>query len=106
MLIVLTTCPDRGEAESLARKLVLARLAACVQILPEITSIYFWEGDVQQESEHLLMVKTLPEKWAELRDLIVKEHSYSVPEIVSIESTHVSEPYANWLTSYLNSEQP
>jgi periplasmic divalent cation tolerance protein len=101
MLIVFTTCPDDEEARSLAKKIVNARLAACVQIIPKITSIYFWEGDVQEESEYLLLIKTSVEVWENLHDLIVKEHSYSVPEIVGIESTKTSASYADWLNAYL-----
>ena len=104
MLIVLTTCPERAEAESLARGLVKARLAACVQILPQITSIYYWEEGIQEEPEYLLLIKTIPDKWEELEQHILKEHSYSVPEIVAIESSRVSAPYAAWLSSYLSGE--
>lgn len=104
MLIVLTTCPDRSEAEVLARKLVSERLAACIQILPPITSVYYWEGDVQEEPEHLLLIKTLPDKWEEVKNYIDKEHSYSVPEVVAIEPCGVSSRYAKWLSSYLRGE--
>ena len=104
MLIVLTTCPDRSEAEALARKLVSERLAACVQILPPITSVYYWEGDIQEELEHLLLIKTLPDKWEEVKNYIDKEHSYAVPEVVAIEPFGVSSPYAKWLSSYLGGE--
>src|SRR5687768_10858410 len=101
MLIVLTTCPDITEAKSLARGIVDARLGACVQILPQMTSVYFWENEVKEDAEYLLVIKTSTAKWDELRDLIEKEHSYSVPEIVGIEPTDVSEPYAEWMASYL-----
>ncbi len=97
MLIVLTTTPNIDEAEALAEKLVDARLAACVQILPQMTSVYVWEGKVQKEPEHLLLIKTLPEKWDELRDFITANHSYTVPEIVAIVSTKVTEIYSKWL---------
>jgi periplasmic divalent cation tolerance protein len=102
MLIVFTTCPNLQEAGSLADKIVNARLAACVQVLPQMTSVYMWEGKVQKEPEHLLLIKTLPEKWNELQDLIAKEHSYSVPEIAAVEAERVSGPYAEWLMSVLD----
>jgi periplasmic divalent cation tolerance protein len=101
MLIVVTTCPDIAEAKSLAKKIVDARLGACVQILPQMTSVYYWENEVREDPEHLLMIKTLSAKWDELKDLIKKEHSYSVPEIVGIEPTQVSGAYARWMKSYL-----
>ena len=83
MLIVLTTTPNIEEAESLARKIIAAKLAACVQVLPPMTSFYFWEGAIQKESEHLLLIKTLSTKFAELEKFIQAHHSYDVPEIVA-----------------------
>jgi len=103
MLIVLTTCPNQEEAESLAGKLVSQHLAACVQILPKMTSVFIWDGIVQKEPEHLLLIKTLPEKWDELQSLIVKEHSYSVPEIVAINADQISESYLSWMRDILHS---
>ena len=101
MIVVLTTAPNIGEAESLAQKIVEARLAACVQVLPPMTSFYFWENDVQKESEHLLLIKTLPEKFDELRDFIQSNHSYEVPEIVSLPAEKVSESYLGWIKDYV-----
>jgi len=97
MLIVLTTTPNIDEAAYLADKIVAARLAACVQILPQMTSVYLWEGKLQKESEHLLLIKTLPEKYAELEAFIAANHSYDVPEIVAIDSDKVSGPYLEWI---------
>lgn len=101
MLIVFTTAPEFTEAESLAVKIVEAKLAACVQILPQMSSVYVWEGKLQKESEHLLLVKTVPERWEELRDFINANHSYDVPEIVAVDAEKVSEPYKTWLTTNL-----
>ena len=101
MLIVFTTCPNLQEAESLAETIVNARLAACVQVLSPMTSFYVWEGEMQKETEYLLLMKTLPEKWDELHTLITKEHSYSVPEILAVDAERVSSPYADWLDSVL-----
>jgi periplasmic divalent cation tolerance protein len=104
MLIVMTTLPAIEAAEALAEQIVEARLAACVQILPQMTSVYVWEGEMQKEGEHLLLIKTLPEKWEELRDFIAENHTYDVPEIVAIDAEHLSESYGAWLRSAL--EQP
>lgn len=101
MQIVLTTTPNLQEAETLAELIVNARLAACVQILPQMTSVYQWEGKLQKESEHLLMIKTLPGKWAELHDLIRSNHSYETPEIVAINADEVSPQYLRWLSAYV-----
>ena len=102
MIIVLTTTPNTEEAESLARKIVEARLAACVQVLPAMKSFYFWEGAVQADSEHLLLIKTLAEKFDELKDFIESNHSYSVPELVAIEAEKFSDNYFYWLKKYLD----
>ena len=97
MLVVLTTAPNSEEAERLARLIVDAKLGACVQILPKMTSVYFWNGKVQSEPEHLLLIKTLEEKFDELSAFIKSNHSYDVPEIVAIEAEKVSDDYVNWV---------
>ncbi len=101
MLIVFTTVSTTEEAESLAKKIVEAELAACVQVLPQMKSFYFWEGEVQNDAEHLLLIKTLEEKYSELEDFINENHSYDVPEIVAIQSESVSEGYLAWMNQYL-----
>jgi len=101
MLIVLVTTPNEAEAESLAARIVEARLAACVQILPPMTSVYVWEGKLQKDAEHLLLIKTLPDKYDELEAFIIANHSYDVPEIVAIDAERVSGPYLAWLNGVL-----
>ncbi len=101
MLMVLTTTSDSDEAERLANAIVESRLAACVQILPKMTSVYFWKGKVQTEPEHLLLVKTLDEKFDELSEFIRANHSYEVPEIVAIPADKVSEDYLGWMNEVL-----
>lgn len=99
MLIVFTTTSNAVEADELATKIVEARLAACVQVLPQMTSVYVWEGEVQKEGEHLLVIKTSAEKFDELSTFITANHSYDVPEIVAIEADRMSDKYEGWLTS-------
>src|SRR5690606_22208146 len=101
MLVGLTTVPSEDEAEKLAGILVAERLAACVQILPKMTSVYVWKGETQREAEHLLLVKTADEKYAEVERAIAANHSYEVPEIIAIGASEVSEPYLKWLTEQL-----
>jgi periplasmic divalent cation tolerance protein len=101
MLIVYTTAPDLWEAEALAESIVREKLAACVQVMPEMTSVYFWEGEIQKEGEHLMLIKTLEEKYDDLAKFIQENHSYDVPEIVAVRSESVSGPYLDWLRSYL-----
>jgi periplasmic divalent cation tolerance protein len=102
MLVVLTTTPNTEEADALARKIVEARLAACVQVLPPMKSFYFWENEIQADSEHLLLIKTLPEKFDELKDFIQTNHTYGVPEIVALPAEKVSESYLGWMKDYLS----
>lgn len=101
MLLVLTTVSGAGEGEVLGQAIVEARLAACVQILPQMTSVYVWEGKTEKGSEHLLLIKTLPEKFDELQEFITANHSYDVPEIVALEAARVSEPYLDWVKEIL-----
>ena len=101
MLIILTTTSNSDEAESLANGLVESRLAACVQILPKITSVYYWQGKVERENEHLLLIKTLPEKYEAVEKYILDHHGYDTPEIVAIDAEKVSAGYLKWLTDYL-----
>jgi periplasmic divalent cation tolerance protein len=101
MLVVLTTAPNEGDAEGLADAIVRAKLAACVQVLPPMTSFYWWADDMQKEKEHLLLIKTLPEKYDELEAFIKANHSYDVPEIVAIDSERVFEAYLAWMKNYL-----
>lgn len=105
MLVVMTTTSDSDEAKRLARSIVDAKLAACVQILPKMTSVYFWEGKVQAEPEHLLLIKTLEEKFDQLSEFIKSKHTYDVPEIVAIDVAKVSEDYLTWMRD-VTSQQP
>ncbi|MFL6468837.1 MAG: divalent-cation tolerance protein CutA [Pyrinomonadaceae bacterium] len=102
MLVVLTTTPSVIEGEALAERIVNAKLATCVQIIPQITSVYFWEGSVQKANEQLLLIKTTEEKYSELERFITENHSYDIPEIAAIKSENVSTPYRNWLEGYLS----
>lgn len=81
--IVLVTCPER-DALRLAHSLVGERLAACVNIVPQVTSVYRWDEEVKEDREALLVVKTTHEALERLTDLILEVHSYAVPEVVSL----------------------
>jgi len=101
MLIVLTTTPNAEEAEGLAKKIIGEKLAACVQVLPPMKSFYFWEDAVQAETEHLLLIKTLAEKYDALETFIQAKHSYDVPEIAALAAENVSAKYLSWIKDYL-----
>jgi periplasmic divalent cation tolerance protein len=102
LVIVMTTLPDRGTAQHLARILVDEHHAACVQILPGITSTYFWQGELCTESEHLLMIKTLFSNYAALEGRLRSLHPYTEPEIVAIPVIAVSQGYLRWAINSLN----
>ena len=97
MLIIFTTVPDTALGETLAEGLVREKLAACVQIFPQMTSVYFWEGQMQKDSEHLLLIKTSDDMFEKVRDHITANHPYTTPEIVAIEADKVAEPYGRWV---------
>ncbi|MCB0359003.1 MAG: divalent-cation tolerance protein CutA, partial [Bdellovibrionales bacterium] len=79
--IVFVTVPDREAATTIARRLVEERLAACVNIVPEIQSIFRWNGTVTEEAEVLLKIKTLDDRTSELEARIVELHPYTTPEV-------------------------
>ena len=99
---VLTTVSSAEEGELLAHKIVESKLAACVQILPPMKSVYFWENKIQTDSENLLLIKTLSPKFAELKEFIQTNHSYDMPEIVALSVENISENYFGWLKDYLD----
>ncbi len=96
-IVVLCTAPEAAVAERLARGVVEARLAACVNILPQIRSIYRWEGKVQDEAELLLVIKTRAEHFSELEAWLKQHHPYEVPEVLALPAIAVSSPYLAWL---------
>src|SRR6266581_7667875 len=100
-IVVLMTAGNREEADRIATLLVEKRLAACVQILSEIRSVYFWKNEIQRESELLLLAKSTKERFQDLEREVRAIHSYETPEIVALEITEGSRPYMNWLSDNL-----
>jgi len=97
-LVVLTTVAEVDEGEQLANLIVESELAACVQILPPMTSIYRWEGKLEKASETLLLIKTTRAAYPALEKLIRQKHSYQTPEIVSLPVAIGLKDYLDWLT--------
>lgn len=95
--IVLTTAGSPEEAEKIARALVERRLAACVNIVPQIQSIYRWKDKIEQETEWLLIIKTKTNLFESVADAIKELHSYELPECVMLELSSGSERYLNWI---------
>ncbi len=94
--VVMTTCPDEGEARSLARLLLERSLAACVQ-LRQIESLYAWEGEIHEDPEILLFIKTRADLYPEVEVAIQEHHSYDVPEIIMVPITRGSASYLGWI---------
>jgi periplasmic divalent cation tolerance protein len=96
--IVLTTAGSPQEAEKIARALVERRLAACVNIIPQIQSVYRWKEKIEQETEWLLIIKTRLNIFDSVRDVIKELHSYDLPECVMLDVSGGSEAYLNWVS--------
>ena len=93
------TAASNEEAARLADMLVESRLAACVQILPEIESVYRWKGNIERSSEVLLIAKSELSRFEELERRVRAIHSYDTPEIVAVATVAVSSPYLEWLAA-------
>src|SRR3982751_3828533 len=97
-IAVLITAADYDEASRIAEMLVTRQLAACVQILPHMESVYRWEGKIERQSEILLLVKTVNSRFGELQQAVRAIHSYQTPEIVALPIVQGSDDYLTWLT--------
>jgi periplasmic divalent cation tolerance protein len=98
-VLVLTTVGPAFDAAALARELVEQRLAACVNIIPRIESVYRWQGRVETDAEQLLLIKTTRERLDALREALLARHPYDVPEFVVIEPEAMSDAYRAWLVA-------
>lgn len=103
-ILVLMTAGSREEAVRLADILVVSHLAACVQILPEIESVYRWKGNVERAPEILLFAKTTQANFPALESAVRALHSYETPEIIAIPLAAGSTPYLEWLTANVISQ--
>jgi periplasmic divalent cation tolerance protein len=103
-IAVFVTATNRAEAVRLAEMLVGQRLAGCVQILPEMESVYRWQGKLERQREVLLIAKTVSAKFAALEREVRAIHSYETPEIVALPITAGSISYLAWLSASLTDE--
>jgi periplasmic divalent cation tolerance protein len=99
--VILTTCADQAVLDRIISALLAGRLAACIQVL-EVQSHYVWQGRVNHEPEHLLVIKTRSGLFAQVRDCIAAEHDYEVPEIVQLPIVDGSAAYLAWLGAVTN----
>jgi periplasmic divalent cation tolerance protein len=95
--LVLTTAGSQAEARKIAQALVERRLAVCVNIVPQIESVYRWQGNVETAAEWLLVIKTQAAAFERVRDAIKELHSYDLPECVMLEVEAGSSEYLNWI---------
>lgn len=100
--VVLCTCPDASSAQHLANGLISKRLAACVNRIGPIQSIYEWQGKVCSDEEYQLIIKTRPATLAALEHWLKAEHPYDVPEIIALETTRVEHDYRLWIDQVLD----
>ena len=102
-IVVMMTAANGEEAARLADLLIGAHLAACVQILPEMESVYRWQGKIERQPEILLLAKTTLSKFEDLEREVRALHSYETPEIIALPIVAGSAPYLEWLTASLKS---
>lgn len=94
--VVMTTISNKEQAEKLARTVLEARLAACVQI-QDVTSYYWWDGKINRDGEQLLYLKTTSDKYNALESLLIANHSYDTPEILQLPVEAGFEKYLGWM---------
>ena len=103
-ILILTTAGSDSEARKIAQMLVERHLAACVNIIPKVQSIYRWEGKMESAEEYLLIAKTTRDKESEAQAAIRELHSYELPECISIPIEGGSSEYLKWITDSLPSK--
>ena len=104
-VMVTTTVDKEEDAQAIAKIVLEKRLAACVQILPPITSLYWWEGEIASDKEYLVSIKSDRNLFNHLIDSIRAVHSYEVPEIIATEIVEIDKDYSAWMKKELNYEQ-
>jgi periplasmic divalent cation tolerance protein len=96
VLVVLVTCPP-DKAQGIAEALVEERVAACVNIVPSLSSVYRWKGAVHHEDEAMLLVKTTRDRFEALKQAVLKHHPYELPEVIAVSVDRGHTPYLEWV---------
>ena len=99
--VLLMTASSTDEAHAIADRLVNERLAACVNIVDKMTSVYRWKGDIVKDAEALMIAKTRRADFDRIKELVTELHSYDVPEIIGFDLTSIAEPYRDFLKDVL-----
>ena len=102
-LVVLVTCPKKSLASRIAIALITRHLAACVNILPSISSVFWWEGRVDRCHETLLIIKTTASRFSLLKRAILELHPYTVPEVIALPIAAGHPPYLKWVRQHSTS---
>ncbi|MDP2901746.1 MAG: divalent-cation tolerance protein CutA [Methylovulum sp.] len=100
--IIFCTCPNKDTAKKLAHLLVTKQLAACVNILPGITSVYSWEGQIESVQEYLLLIKSSKANYQTIETTLFKHHPYEVPEIIAVPIERGLPEYLDWIDTCLS----
>jgi periplasmic divalent cation tolerance protein len=100
-IVVLVTIPKKN-AVSFSKILLRKRVCACVNIIDQITSLYWWEGKLEKGKESLLIIKTKNSKFKKLEETVKKNHPYSVPEIISLKVNKINKEYLAWIEKEVN----
>ena len=103
-MLVFTTCGSAEEAENLAVALVGAREAACVNRISHVTSTYRWQGEVHNDKEIMLLIKTTEDRLADVERTIRRRSSYELPEVIAVRVDRGSTAYLDWLTGAVSEE--
>lgn len=98
-LLILNTCPDKETALRVANTLVSKRLAACVNILPGLTSVYHWQGQIEADEEHLLLIKSTQAAYPEVESTICETHPYELPEVIAVPLVEGLDSYLSWMSN-------
>lgn len=106
LVLALTTCPDADCAARIARALVAEALAACVNRVPGVTSTYRWQGEVHEDTEVLLLIKTTAARFEDLRQRLLELHPYDVPELIALPIEQGHDAYLHWLRSNVATPEP
>lgn len=102
-LLVLCTCPSRDEATKLARLIVAEHLAACVNLVHSVTSIYSWNDTIAEDNEIILLIKTTNEGYSALEQAIIKNHPYELPEVIAVGVERGFSEYLGWISQCVES---
>ena len=100
--LVICTCPDEDVAINIAENVVAQKLAACVNVLPAVYSVYHWQDNVESAKENMIMIKTTKENYASLEQVITSLHPYEVPEIIALDINSGLPEYLKWIDNSIN----